>query len=164
MTARSRLPLCADPNALVPEVMAEWQALASEEPWHTLPNAHRFDSLPDLVAGLLDASVCQPNDRAAYRAKLEAAATHGSTRRTQGFAHDLLLTEHYLLREAIWRVLRRRYPDDATTLVLRVDSAVTAATRASLHGFHRAEIERAGRWPAVIDELADGSPLVEQAG
>jgi hypothetical protein len=156
-----RLPLCDDPNVLVPEILAEWQAVAIEEPWMALPEHQRFDSLPDVLCGLLDAAICQPNAPAAYRTHVETAAKHGTDRRTQGFPRDLILTEFYLLREAIWRVIRRRYPADAGTAVLRVDNALTIAMRASLLGFHRGQLEAAGQWPAAIDQLVDDSPLVQ---
>jgi hypothetical protein len=158
-----RLPLCEDPNVLVPEILAAWQAVASEEPWMTLPDHQRFDSLPDVLRGLLDAAICQPNERTVYRAHVEAAAKHGTDRRTQGFPHDLILTEFYLLREAVWRVVRHRYPTDAGTAILRIDNALTTALRASLLGYHRGPLEGQGHWPAAIDQLVDDSPLVRQA-
>jgi hypothetical protein len=75
----SPLPLCDDPNALVPEILAEWQAIAAEEPWMTLPEQERFDSLPDVLRGLVHAALCQPNERAAYLAHVEAAAKSASS-------------------------------------------------------------------------------------
>src|SRR5690606_33662958 len=49
-----RHALCDDPNVLVPEILAEWQGIAQEEPWLELPEQHRFNSLPDVTYGLLD--------------------------------------------------------------------------------------------------------------
>jgi hypothetical protein len=148
-----RLALCDYPNALVPEILAEWQTVAAEEPWMALHEHERLDSLPEVVRGLLDAALRLPNARAVYLTHV-AAAKHGTDRRAQGFAHDLILTEYYLLREAIWRVIRRRYPTDAGTAVLRIDNALATATRASLLGFHRDQLESAGHWPGALEQLA----------
>ena len=156
------LPLCEDPNALVPEVMGAWQALAAAEPWLSLPDEHRFDSLPDVVSHLLDAALCQPNDATAYRAKVEVAAKHGTDRRVRGFEQDLLFAEFHLLRGAIWDVVRRHYPAAVDGALLRVDAAISAATRASLYGFHRAELQRAGQWPGILERIVSESPLLAQ--
>ena len=75
----TRLPLCDDPNALVPEILAEWQAVATEEPWMTLPDRDRFDSLPEVVRGLLDAALCQPNDRTVYLTTWRRRPSKGPT-------------------------------------------------------------------------------------
>lgn len=151
--------LCDDPHELVPEILAEWQGITQEEPWLTLPEEHRFNSLPDFTHDLLDAALCRPDEMEAHRRKLYAASEHGQTRREQGFPQELVLTEFYLLREAIWRILQRHLPDDATGAVMRVDTALSTATRASLAGFHRQELERLGQWPAVIERLLETSPI-----
>lgn len=157
-----RHALCDDPNVLVPEILAEWQGIAQEEPWLELPEQHRFNSLPDVTYGLLDVALCRTDDPAAIREKLDAAASHGWTRREQGFPQELVLTEYYLLREAIWRVLRRRWPDEAAEAVFRVDTVLSVATRASLAGYHRAELEALGRWPAALERLVASSPLAQR--
>jgi hypothetical protein len=145
----------------LPEILIEWNALAVERPWHDLPDTHRLDSLPEVVTGLIEAAVCGPEEREMHRRKVWAAAEHGHQRREQGFPQELLLTEYYLMREAIWRVLKGEHShEDRTTAILRIDAALNLATRGSLAGYHREEYEKAGKWPGALEELVDQSPLL----
>lgn len=144
------------------EILVEWNALTVERPWHELPETHRLDSLPEVITGLIEAAVCSPDDVEAHRAKVQAAAEHGFQRRDQGFEHDLLLTEYYLMREAIWRVLRRDESLARAEAILLIDSAMNLATRASFAGYHREEYQRAGKWPAALEELVEQSPLLRR--
>jgi len=146
----------------VGEILVEWSALTVERPWHDLPDTHRLNSLPEVITGLIEASVCDLDDRAIHLKKVEAAARHGSVRRSQGFAQELVLTEYYLMREAIWRVLKRNQDlTKRTDAIMMIDSALNLATRASLAGYHREEYQKAGSWPTVLTELVDQSPLLE---
>ncbi len=143
------------------EILVEWSALSVEQPWHALPEAHRLDSLPQVITGLIEAAICSPGDRELHRRQVAAAADHGEQRCSQGFAQELVLTEYYLMREAIWRILRRhRSHSRRTEAILRIDAAMNLATRASLAGYHRSEYEKAGKWPRALDELVDQSPLL----
>ncbi|CAN5738702.1 hypothetical protein BH23GEM6_BH23GEM6_07140 [soil metagenome] len=143
------------------EILVEWSALTVEQPWHELPEAHRQGSLPEVITGLIEASICDPDDRALHLKKVQAAAVHGSVRRSQAFEQELVLTEYYLMREAIWRVLKRnKNLAGRTDAIMLIDSAMNLATRASLAGFYREEYERAGSWPTVLEELVDQSPLL----
>jgi hypothetical protein len=158
--------LCGDLNAHVPAILAEWQAVAREEPWLSLPEEHRFDSIPDLLRELLRAALCgREAAPRAYRAMVESAVEHGRQRRGQGFAHDLILSEYYLLREAVRRHLARTRAGGRGAVgdLLRVDAAISVATHASVLGYHRAEIEALGRWPAVIEGVAGEWRLVVPA-
>jgi hypothetical protein len=143
------------------EILVEWNALAVERPWHELPDTHRLDSLPEVITGLIEAAICSPGDRELHRQHVGAAAIHGEERRSQGFDQELLLTEYYLMREAIWRILRRHGSHARRTeAILRIDAALNLATRASLAGYHRSEYQNAGKWPQALDELVDQSPLL----
>lgn len=145
------------------EIMVEWNALTVERPWHDLPDTHRLDSLPEVITGLVEVAICAPEDRSLHLKKVEAAADHGEQRCSQGFEQELVLTEYYLMREAIWRILKRD-PSHVrrTEAILRIDSALNLATRASLAGYHRPAYERAGKWPKALHDLVDQSPLLER--
>lgn len=147
--------LCGTLSQRVPEIMVEWSALTTEEPWFSLPPDERVDSLPRVVLAMVRASLCSPSDSATLREHVWAAAEHGATRREQAFPQELVFTEYYLLREAIWRYLQKVAPvSEATSAILRLDHAITLATRASIQGYHRRELTRMGRWPAAIDAIA----------
>jgi len=154
--------VCDYLKSRVGDILVEWSALAVERPWHELPEEHRLNSLPQVITGLLDASVCDPDSRDLHLAKVHAAADHGAERRSQAFAQELVLTEYYLMREAIWRVLNgNKDLANRTGAIMLIDAALNLATRASLAGYHRKEYEQAGSWPEVLHDLVDQSPLLE---
>ncbi|ODT02993.1 MAG: hypothetical protein ABS52_11170 [Gemmatimonadetes bacterium SCN 70-22] len=162
----------------IPSILAEWRQLRLEEPRLALPDAVLLDSLPELLTGLFAAVSPASGDAAAWRELVDRAVQHGASRREQGHSEELLFGEYHLLREAIWRHLRR-YADersrDATAgasplahpppsaeasglaAIHRVDHGLTIATRASLLGFHRRELVASGRWSERIAELVDSA-------
>lgn len=157
-------PVCEDLKAHVPEIVTEWEAITHEEPWTSLPKAHRIDELPAVAIGLFEAALCIPADPEAHRQKVLAAVSHGEQRRAHGLPDAVLLTEFYLLREAIWRYLKRtKEAMTADVAILRIDNAIMLATRAALVGYHRCEYEKRERWPLAVDRLIAEAPLLKVA-
>ncbi|MGH7662791.1 MAG: hypothetical protein ACRENI_00610 [Gemmatimonadaceae bacterium] len=155
--------LCGDLRTHVEEILEDWQEATQEEPWLSLPREHRIDHLPAVVRGLIDVALCGPSSEAAHRAMVEASAKRGSDRRDQGTQQELVFTEHYLLRKAMQRYLERvAGPERASDALIRIDMAISLATRASLQGYHRRELERMDRWPAVLDLIVSESPLLAE--
>jgi hypothetical protein len=156
--------ICEDLKLNVAEVIAEWERLVREHPWYTLPSEHRVDDLPDVVLGLVEASICRPVGLDAPRAKVDAAARHGEHRRQQGIPEQSIFTEYHLLRQAIWYYLVRRFghADSVTDAIMRIDTAITVATNASLWGYHREEIESLGKWDEGMRRLVSGSPFLPE--
>ena len=158
------VPVCDDLKAHLPEIVREWEEITHEEPWTSLPKAHRLDELPAVTIGLFDAALCEPTEPDAHRQKVLAAVLHGEQRREHGLPDAVLLTEFYLLREAIWRYLKRTKDAVlADAAILRIDNAIMLATRAALVGFHRAEYETRQRWPLAVDRLIAEAPLLRVA-
>lgn len=155
--------ICDDLKRGIPEVLAEWDSMVGEEPWFSLSRDHRIDSLPDVVLGLVEASLCDPPSEDAHRQKVAAAAEHGSHRRQQGIPEHLILTEYHLLRNAIWRYITAKFgpSDRSTEAIMRIDTAISIATNASMWGYHRREIEELGRWDEGMERLASRSPFLE---
>jgi hypothetical protein len=155
--------ICDDLKLNVNGVVAEWERLAREQPWYTLPTEHRIDSVPEVVLGLVDASLCNPTDGQAHQQHIRSAADHGHHRRNQGISEQLLFTEYHLLRQAIWYYLVRRFghTDAVIEAIMRIDTAITVATNASLWGYHRDEIEALGKWQEGMDRLVRASPLLQ---
>lgn len=137
------------------DVLAEWERLCSAAPWDALPENHRLDALPGVLAAAIEAA-SKTNARNCRTAVVDAAIKHGQDRRAQGFELQVLFTEFYFLREAIWRTLRKiTDAPGAYETVLPIDHALTVATRATVAGFHRQEFEQQGRWAEKVDALAD---------
>ena len=158
--------ICEDIKAHTDEVIAEWEKLVREQPWYSLPRDHRVANLPEVVVGLVEASLCDPVDREAHRQKAWAAAEHGQLRRAQGVSEMLIFTELHLLRHAIWRYLMRTVgpTDRAVDAINRIDTAMTLATNAALWGYHREEIEALGKWPESLEALVEESPFLKGRG
>ncbi len=135
--------------------MAEWERLCCDAPWDALPENHRVDALPGVLAAAIDAA-SKSSERSCRTAVVDAAIKHGQDRRAQGFELQVLFTEFYFLREAIWRTLRK-ITDAASAYdaVLPIDHALTVATRATVAGYHRQEFEEQGRWADKVDALTD---------
>ncbi len=154
--------ICQHIKSNVSEVLLEWENLVREQPWFSLPADHRIDSLPDVIVGLVQASLCSPTVEEAHRENIEAATVHGAHRREQGIPEHLILTEYHLLRQAIWRCLVRRFPTshDIAPAMMRIDSAISLATNASMWGYFRPEIEGSGNWKEGIERMISSSPLV----
>lgn len=147
------------------EIIEEWEILVREQPWFALPAENRTTHLPEVIVALVESSLCEPSDVASHRQIVEAAAQHGGSRRTQSVPEGLLLTEYHLLRQALWRYLTRKFgPSDRTVAaIMRMDTAITVATNASLWGYYREEIEALGKWGESVETLALSSPLLKSS-
>lgn len=158
------LQVCNDIKAHVAEVIEEWEHLVREQPWFSLPQDHRVDSLPEVIVGLVEASLCDPGEEETSRRNVVAAAEHGMSRREQGMPEHLILTEYHLLRLAIWRYLTGKFgsSDRTTEAITRIDTAITVATNASMWGYHREEIEAIGKWEEGVERIVHSSPLARQ--
>jgi len=154
--------ICEDIKRHVPDVLLEWERRVREQPWYSLPAGHRIANLPDVIVGLVEASLCSPADEEAHRRKVEAAAEHGEHRRRQGIPEHLILTEYHLLRSAIWYYLVGKFGSSARTTeaIMRIDTAITLATNASMWGYHREEIEAMGKWEEGVERMISSSPLL----
>lgn len=147
--------LCEDLKENVPAVLGEWERLVKAEPWFSLPRDHRVDNLPGVLLGLVEASLCDPASAEAHRTKIMHAAEHGHHRREQGIPESLILTEFHLLRQALWYYLVEKHgaSDRVVQAIMRIDSAITTATNASMWGYYRAEVQAMGKWEESVERL-----------
>jgi hypothetical protein len=154
--------ICETLKSNVAEVLVEWEHLVKEQPWFSLPAGHRIDNLPDVIVGLVEAALCDPADEGVHRQQVDAAITHGQHRREQGIPEHLMFTEYHLLRQAIWYFLHQRFGarDEVSRAILRIDSAISVATNASMWGYHRAEIEALGKWDEGVERIVRSSPFL----
>ena len=156
--------ICEDIKENVHAVIAEWERLVREQPWYLLPAEHRVNNLPAVVVGLVEASLCRPVAEDAHRMNVTAAVEHGESRRAQRIPEHLMFTEYHLLRQAIWYYLERKFgsSDRVTSAIMRIDTAITLATNASMWGYFRAEIEAQGKWEEGVERIVRSSPFLAQ--
>lgn len=142
----------ADPIAK--EIMADWDALGSREPWHRLPPSMDHDHLPDMIAKLAETALLTMFGDRERKALAWVAVQHGEHRFELGIAEETLHREYELLRWALWRRLKERA--DSTTAsesIIRLDSAMSFSHGASLRGYHRLAIEASDDWPAAMERF-----------
>lgn len=152
--------LCEDLKENVPAILQEWERLVREEPWFSLPQEHRINNLPGVLLGLVEAALCSPESPESHRTKVVHAAEHGYNRREQGIPETLIFTEYHLLRQALWYYLVGRHgaSDRVVRAIMRIDTAITTATNASMWGYYRPEVEAMGKWEESMERLIAAAP------
>lgn len=153
--------ICRDLQANTGGVVRRWEDRVRDEPWSSLPKEWRVDHLPAVIEGLAATALRMPADPEAVRGRIEEIARHGSERSRQGLEEAHVLREYHYLRLAIADYLFERWGPEEPVLdaLIRVDAAITMATRASLLGYHRSHLEGRGTWSDALDRLLDDSPL-----
>lgn len=138
-------------------IIAEWEALSREEPWHTDPHRYGIDSLHQAIAAILDVATWGGTGTYAAERLVRSASAHGEQRRAQGAQDDSLFREYHALRAAIWRYLQApsRQGPAAIAEILRVDVAIGVATTIALRGYHRGEFAPGTTWEADICKQID---------
>lgn len=152
----SSSPSIVLPDDLAP-IIAEWEELSGNEPWHIDPHRYGIDSLHQAIAAILDVAIWGATKPFAAERLVRSASAHGEQRRAQGVNDDSLFREYHALRSALWRYLQRSSPrgPDAITEILRVDVAIGVATTIALRGYHRAEFASGAAWEADILKQVD---------
>jgi hypothetical protein len=141
-------------------ILAEWDALTREEPWHVHPERYGIDSLHEVVRAVLDVALGDGDDNEASERLVRAAAAHGDQRRIQATGDAAVLREYHALRAALWRHLRGvPVPEsEAVTAISRVDTVITVATTAALRGYHRSDMPPTPDWASeLLRYVAAGS-------
>ena len=134
------------------EIMADWNALGSREPWHRLPPSLDHDHLPDVIEKLAETALLTFFGEQERTSLAWIAVQHGEHRFELGITEETLHREYELLRWALWRRLKGQAESSvASQAIIRLDSALSFAHGASLRGYHRRSIEGSGDWPAALE-------------
>jgi hypothetical protein len=141
----------------LPRIIAEWERLSREEPWHVDPHRYGIDALHETIRAVLDIATWGSTDAFAAERLVRTAAAHGEQRRAQGTSDDALLREYHALRAALWRFLHHAPPRGPATMgaIVRVDVAIGIATTVALRGFHRSELAPGTSWEADLRQQMD---------
>jgi hypothetical protein len=146
--------LCRELTRHAGGILVEWRTITAEEPWLAGLEPDRTDGLIEVVLGVLDAAVCEGSEgrHAAVRQLVHASTAHGRQCLEVGRPFEVLFSEHYLLREAVWRYLKRLGGPSESFAVMALDRAITAMTQASLLSYHAAQLESA-RVPRRLEQI-----------
>lgn len=137
-----------DVTEFIPEILRQFNNATEQEPWIHLPADYRVIFLGELLALAVDLALAGAAGAELCRRLLHTAVRHGETRLSQGFPDSLIYQEYYLLRKAIRSHLREQNATGdllASETIIRIDAALSLATKASLRGYHRTLLQEYGR-------------------
>lgn len=147
-------------------ILAAWEAISADEPWHVHPERYGLDSLHETVRAVLDVALGDGGDEQASERLIRAASAHGDQRRVQTTGDDAVLREYHALRAALWRYLRQLSipANEALTAISRVDVVITVATTAALRGYHRSDTGPSPEWASeLLRAVASGTQDLQDA-
>jgi hypothetical protein len=153
-------PVAESIKAHLPEILDEWQSAAACDPWLALPRESRVNDLEHVARGLVDVALGEQVDADIRLKEVHVAAAHGEHRLAMGLPDNIIFTEYRMLRQVLWNFVTSHFPPStAQQATFRIDACTTLVTLASLRGYHRAEFEHRGQWPAALEQLADKWPM-----
>ena len=140
--------------AEVDEIMAEWDRNTDDLPWSSLEQADRQNNLAGVITRVIDCAMSEASREERVRALVDTAAGHGESRRKQGVDVPSLFREYFVIRTATWRQLKTLVnPPTSYDAIFVIDGLLSIASRATVLGYHRQEMEANGRWEAQKAEL-----------
>jgi hypothetical protein len=142
--------------AQVDEIMADWDRSTQELPWSAIAKAERQNDLASVITRVIDCAMSDAPREARAEALIAAAISHGATRRGQSVGVPALFREYDLLRTATWGQLSLMARSRTSySAIFVIDGLLSIATRATVLGYHRAEMEANGLWSTQRQELVD---------
>jgi len=139
----------------VGEIMADWDLNTQELPWAAIEQSERQNNLASVITRVIDCAMSDATRASRVDALLAAACSHGESRRAQGLDVPTLFREYDLLRSATWGHLSMMVGSPTSfSAIFVIDGLLSIATRATVLGYHRAEMEANGLWAAHLVELS----------
>jgi hypothetical protein len=140
--------------AEVPEIMADWDRSTTELPWSDLEAADRQNNLSSVITRLIDCAMGSGSRADRVDALIAAACSHGEFRRRQHLDVPSLFMEYDKVRTATWRQLKTLVGAPTSyDAIFVIDGLLSIATRGTVLGYHREEMERIGLWEKHLSEL-----------
>ena len=128
--------------AQVGEIMADWDRNTQELPWAAIEEAERQNNLASVITRVIDCAMSDATRDVRVDALLAAACSHGEMRRAQGLDVPTLFREYDLLRSATWGHLSTMVGSPTSfSAIFVIDGLLSVATRATVLGYHRPEME-----------------------
>jgi len=140
--------------AEIPEIMADWDRNTDELPWSKLEIAERQNNLANVITRVIDCAMSSASREERVNAMILAACRHGEFRRNQKVEVPSLFLEYDKVRTATWRQLRTLVgAPTAFDAIFVIDGLLSIATRGTILGYHRVEMEQNGLWDKHLTEL-----------
>ena len=137
------------------EILAEWDRNTDELPWSALEAADRQNNLAGVITRVIDCAMSGASREERVNALIDSACGHGESRREQHVDMQSLFTEYVVIRTATWRSLKVLVePPTSYSAIFTIDGLLSIATRGTVLGYHRKEMEERGLWSTHREELA----------
>lgn len=136
------------------EIMAEWNRNTDQLPWSALEQADRQNNLAGVITRVIDCAMSSASRDERVSALIATAIGHGEARRKQGVDVPSIFREYFVIRTATWRQLKTLVnPPTSYDAIFVIDGLLSIASRGTVLGYHRKEMEANGLWHAHKDEL-----------
>ena len=134
--------------------MVSWDRQTQELPWSAIAETERQNNLVSVITRVIDCALSDATRDLRVEAMIGAACAHGESRRAQGIPVDSLFREYDVLRSATWGQLTTLAASPTSYgAIFVIDGLLSVATRATVLGYHRAEMHANGLWASHLDEL-----------
>ena len=136
------------------EIMADWDRSTDSLPWSALETSERQNDLAGVITRVIDCAMSAAPREERVDAMIAAACRHGEYRRKQGVEVHSIFTEYDVVRTATWRQLKTLVsPPTSYDAIFVIDGLLSVATRGTILGFHRQEMEANGLYEKHLLEL-----------
>jgi hypothetical protein len=138
------------------EIMADWDRSTDALPWSELEQSDRQNNLSGVITRVIDCAMSPASRDERVEALIDAACTHGECRRKQGVDVQSLFSEYDHVRTATWKHLKDLVePPTSYDAIFVIDGLLSIASRGTVLGYHRQEMEETGLWTKQRNELKD---------
>ena len=140
--------------AEVDEIMAEWDRATDQLPWSLIKASEKENNLAGVITRVIDCAMSSEAREVRVEAMIKAALGHGVARRKQEIGVHSLFAEYDILRSATWRQLQAVGTGlTSFDAIFVIDGLLSIATRATILGYHRDEMEANGLFEKQRAEL-----------
>jgi hypothetical protein len=138
------------------EIMADWDRSTDALPWSGLEQSDRQNNLSGVITRVIDCAMSSATRDQRVDALIDSACSHGECRRRQGVDVESLFSEYDHVRTATWKHLRELVEaPTAYDAIFLIDGLLSIASRGTVLGYHRQEMEATGLWTKHRNELKE---------
>jgi hypothetical protein len=126
----------------IDSVLAEWRALASQEPWSNMKVSRLMNGLPEILPKLFREAESGRTHVSPELAELITEA-HGHFRRDDGIPLPAVAEEWNLVKRACWKVMQQTGLDPIimSAVLERLDLLIDDAIGFTLRGYYAEELQ-----------------------
>ena len=140
----------------IDEIMVEWNQKAEELPWSVLKNSERQNDLAHVITRVIDCAMSSASREERVQDLIGAAIAHGEYRRSQELEFPSIFREYDKIRNVTWEHLKRlAEPPTCYDAIFVIDGLLSVASRGTMLGYHRKEMQEFGLWDSQRAELAE---------